>query len=215
MSPSPTGTENGKIGPGRRWNKPSRPKNGKNRPRRRKNDRARPETGKNGPRRGTKCSRRSTGWTVRSKKGSDSDINEDPRANIVGPGIRKTAAAYSPTWWGSTIGDGGLNFSVRNGKRWYPAAIATAIYYLREIINAALLSAINASFVFTHTLSALQLHSRLQFPAQERFRAISTGRLRTLLPVHLLPINVVVSHDPIRKSHLGDGFALRCFQRLS
>ena len=46
---------------------------------------------------------------------------------------RKTAAAYSPTWWGSTIGDGGLNFSVRNGKRWFPAAIATAICYLREI----------------------------------------------------------------------------------
>ena len=49
------------------------------------------------------------------------------------PAIQRTAAAYSPTWWGSTIGDGGLNFSVRNGKRWYPAAIATAIYYLREI----------------------------------------------------------------------------------
>ena len=65
-------------------------------------------------------------------------INEDSRANIVGPGIQRTAAAYSPTWWGSTIGDGGLNFSVRNGKRWYPAAIATAIYYLREITNSAL-----------------------------------------------------------------------------
>ena len=46
--------------------------------------------------------------------------------------LRRTAAAYSPTWWGSTIGDGGLNFSVRNGKRWFPAAIATAICYLRE-----------------------------------------------------------------------------------
>ena len=46
---------------------------------------------------------------------------------------RRTAAAYSPTWWGRTIGDGGLNFSVRNGKRWFPAAIATAIYYLREL----------------------------------------------------------------------------------
>ena len=52
---------------------------------------------------------------------------------ITQSGLRRTAAAYSPTWWGSTIGDGGLNFSVRNGKRWYPAAIATAIYYLREI----------------------------------------------------------------------------------
>ncbi len=28
----------------------------------------------------------------------------------------KVAATYSPTWWGSTIGDGGLNFSVRNGN---------------------------------------------------------------------------------------------------
>ena len=49
--------------------------------------------------------------------------------------LQRTAAAYSPTWWGSTIGDGGLNFSVRNGKRWYPAAIATAVCYLREITS--------------------------------------------------------------------------------
>ena len=54
------------------------------------------------------------------------------QADICQSGPRRTAAAYSPTWWGSTIGDGGLNFSVRNGKRWFPAAIATAIYYLRE-----------------------------------------------------------------------------------
>ena len=26
----------------------------------------------------------------------------------------KAAAAYSPTWWGSTIGASGLDFSVRN-----------------------------------------------------------------------------------------------------
>ena len=47
-------------------------------------------------------------------------------------GFRKAAAAYSPTWWGSTIGDGELNFSVRNGKRWILTAITTVIYYLRE-----------------------------------------------------------------------------------
>ena len=57
------------------------------------------------------------------KKGSGSTLTRS---------LRRTAAAYSPTWWGSTIGDGGLNFSVRNGKRWFPAAIATAICYLRE-----------------------------------------------------------------------------------
>ena len=39
----------------------------------------------------------------------------------------KTAAAYSPALHCSTIGDGGLNCSVRNGKRWNPAAIATWI----------------------------------------------------------------------------------------
>ena len=49
--------------------------------------------------------------------------------------LRITAAAYSPNWWGSTIGDGELNFSVRNGKRWFLTAIATAIYYVRESIS--------------------------------------------------------------------------------
>ena len=33
---------------------------------------------------------------------------------------------------GSTISANGLNFSVRNGKRWILTAITTAIYYLRE-----------------------------------------------------------------------------------
>ena len=42
---------------------------------------------------------------------------------------RRTAATYSPTWWGSTIGVGKFNFSVRNGKRWVLAAIATAVYF--------------------------------------------------------------------------------------
>ena len=41
----------------------------------------------------------------------------------------KTAATYSPTNYGSTIGAVGLNFSVRNGKRWNPGTIATLIRY--------------------------------------------------------------------------------------
>ena len=48
------------------------------------------------------------------------------------PGDRRTAATYSPNWWVSTIGDGELNFSVRNGKRWILTAITTVVYYLRE-----------------------------------------------------------------------------------
>ena len=39
--------------------------------------------------------------------------------------LEKMAASYSPALHCSTIGAGGLNFSVRNGKRWDPAAIAT------------------------------------------------------------------------------------------
>ena len=39
--------------------------------------------------------------------------------------FKKVAASYSPALHCSTIGAGGLNFSVRNGKRWDPAAITT------------------------------------------------------------------------------------------
>ena len=38
---------------------------------------------------------------------------------------KKGAASYSPALHRSTIGAGGLNFSVRDGKRWDTAAIAT------------------------------------------------------------------------------------------
>ena len=41
---------------------------------------------------------------------------------------RTPAVTYSPTLPGSTIGAGGLNGSVRYGKRWIPAAIATGLY---------------------------------------------------------------------------------------
>ena len=51
-------------------------------------------------------------------------------------------------------------------------------------------------------------------------RAISTAQLHVLPRFHLLPINVLVSYGPseTRRSgsiHLGRGFPLRCFQRLS
>ena len=49
----------------------------------------------------------------------------------------------------------------------------------------------------------------------QAIRMISTARLHTLLRFDLRPINVVVSHDPSGKTHLGNCLALRCFQRLS
>ena len=47
------------------------------------------------------------------------------------------------------------------------------------------------------------------------YRLISTPRLNALLRVHLVPINVIISHGPQTIPHLGAGFELRCFQLLS
>ena len=44
---------------------------------------------------------------------------------VEGFSYKKKAATYSPTLRCSTIGVLGLNFSVRDGKRWNPKAIAT------------------------------------------------------------------------------------------
>ena len=63
-------------------------------------------------------------------------------------------------------------------------------------------------------MPTMQIFSTRQVLAQAQ-RAISTTRLRTLQHLHLWPINVVISHDPLKKSHLAAGFALICFQRLS
>ena len=52
-----------------------------------------------------------------------------------------------------------------------------------------------------------------RFP--NRSRAISTSQLNALLRFHLMPINVIISHDPQMMTNLGTGFPLRCFQWLS
>src|SRR2546426_6826977 len=51
-------------------------------------------------------------------------------------------------------------------------------------------------------------------------RAISTARLKRSRALHLPPINLVVSQGPsgalrLGRVHLGEGFPLRCIQRLS
>jgi hypothetical protein len=54
----------------------------------------------------------------------------------------------------------------------------------------------------------------------QAFRPISTGRLNALPRLHLRPINLIVYKGPSDgfdrgRSHLGAGFTLICFQRLS
>ncbi len=129
------------------------------------------------------------------------------------PGSRRTAATYSPNWWVSTIGAGELNCSVRNGKRWNLTAITTAFILLERKYHFG-----SPPGDFSQTVRVSLVASQLlglYFLLRKVFRAISTGQLRTSPPLHFLPINVVVSHDPQGKIHLEDGFALRCFQRLS
>ena len=48
----------------------------------------------------------------------------------------KKAATYSPALHCSTIGATGLNFSVRNGKRWNPGAMTTRIIRRRAGMHA-------------------------------------------------------------------------------
>jgi hypothetical protein len=46
-------------------------------------------------------------------------------------------------------------------------------------------------------------------------RPISTGQLSASQRLHLLPINLVIFQGSSGRPHLGGGFPLRCFQRLS
>ena len=67
---------------------------------------------------------RTRGWTVDALAYENTPSSDDDRVSY-----EKVAATYSPTWWGSTIGDGELNFSVRNGKRWILTAITATVCF--------------------------------------------------------------------------------------
>ena len=67
--------------------------------------------------------------TKQKKKGEN--LQDSSHPTRFSP-FRKVAASYSPALHCSTIGAGGLNFSVRNGKRWDPAAITTWKYGLTQ-----------------------------------------------------------------------------------
>ena len=80
---------------------------------------------------------------------------KSPRSRMTSRTLKFVAATYSPTWWGSTIGDGELNFSVRNGKRWILTAITATIYVLRK----------NNSIVITQSLRCRFLALFLAYPS--------------------------------------------------
>ena len=99
----------------------------------------------------------------------------------------------------STIGAEGLNFRVRDGNGCDPFAMAT-----EKLDN----------YKNKYGLE------KEEFNYGQAARPISNGKLKTLLPLHIRPINLVVSEGPLGTlqsgiSNLEVGFPLRCFQRLS
>ena len=88
----------------------------------------------------------------------------------------------------STIGAGGLNFSVRNGKRWNPATIATwnkVDISLHNFLQVQLVISIrfrlsSCSFPLFAAFPASSIPEpteRISNPSEESFRAISRARL--------------------------------------
>jgi hypothetical protein len=106
-------------------------------------------------------------------------------------GQKKWATTYSPTGRPrSTIGAGGLNFSVRNGKRCIPAAIVT----------------LNKKDIFSckpqGDRSPIPENCIGEKPSSPRL--ISTTRLNTSPCLHLWPINLVVYQESYSLMGMGD-----------
>ena len=81
---------------------------------------------------------------------------------------KKRAPTYSPTSYRSTIGAGGLNFSVRNGKRWDTAAVGTRVCLQGQTRQAGTGGRHNRGI--THG-------QRARNPDVRKIRAISSARL--------------------------------------
>ncbi len=112
----------------------------------------------------------------------------------------------------STIGAGGLNFSVRNGKRCIPAAMTAQIVEgarrRRKVNRAARLREAPSN-----RAQPSKLHSSSRRCSKSRPRAISTAPLSALLRVHVPPIDVVVFHGPYSLEGMG-GLISRWASRL-
>lgn len=132
----------------------------------------------------------------------------------------------------STIGAEGLNCRVRNGNGCDPLAMATEKLGLvkdagrLEDATSQLTGRDDGRVAVVHTSlkGAVWIESKaIEFASAQSTsknngqaeRSISTGKLNASLRLHIPPIKLVVFQRPSGKSHLGRGFPLRCFQRLS
>jgi hypothetical protein len=97
----------------------------------------------------------------------------------------------------STIGANGLDFSVRNGKRYFPVALTAEV------------SRAGAATAASHPQNSIATSTC----SKSRPRAISTGQLNALPRLHRPPINVVVYHGPYSLEVMGS-LILRWASRL-
>ena len=135
-------------------------------------------------------------------------MNALPGDAAPGQGVRKAGwqrRTLPPGRPSSTIRAAGLNFRVRDGIGCDPCALATSQRPRAE----------------GRTEPQVPCWKTVEEDAGQACRAISTAQLHVSPRFHLPPINVLVSHGPSRtpkgpgSTHLGGGFPLRCFQRLS
>src|SRR5437667_4900702 len=99
----------------------------------------------------------------------------------------------------STIGAEGLNFSVRNGKRCFPLAIATGARHrpaLSVSRGPAPLAGAFKTAQWPHRTSVIK------YPSSPR--PISTGLLSTLLCLHIRPIYLVVYQGSYSLKGMGE-----------
>ena len=136
------------------------------------------------------------------------EANEGPawrnqeEGSVGEPGVPPPKNRRHPTLPGacapSTIGASGLDFSVRNGKRYFPVAMTA------EMSRGA---PSHASSRYRHrrvtAREPSKLHSNLTC-SKSRPRAISTGQLNALLRLHRPPIDVVVFHGPYSLEVMGN-----------
>jgi hypothetical protein len=146
------------------------------------------------------------------------------RRGLSGPTLKKRRRKKSrqrptlpPGCPGSTIGAGRLNGRVRNGNGCDTSAKVTGKNVsCKQPDSRAALEAIRSRKL------KFSLHQQYKRYGQAS-RPISTCQLNVCAcarRLHLKPINLVVFQGslgrlPCGRSHLGVGFTLRCFQRLS
>ena len=159
------------------------------------------------------------GLTGRKGDGSPGPGTKKAPRRGMSPGgaLKKAAASYSPALQRSTIGAAGLNFSVRDGKRWNPGAMATCVLLTPPSNQPAKRELSRRRD--THATDRQATQGRQWTAAGKGATREAIGQLVALgfgvAAFAPAPYRRRSLRRPSGNPNLADGFALRCFQRLS